>query len=351
MRRNARQWADLWVGICRCHVTAYGMSGPILGPCSPDRFVNKRRQARLSDFTMGWCGHIGIIVTGSKDTITNNKRVARLTDYVVGCNIGVIITGSPDTITNEWTYNDSDTFVPDYVKTDNFKHGYSEVDYGNIDDDPDTDDGLNIYPPVTGSPTVEQIIRSNNLSVAPTTIIESENTIPPIQPDPPTIDCSSIPEPVPDKLQLTTNLNLTTLTTNAAISDYELIPQHGLTEKEIACNLLAWCQNIGEPLLAQHGVFTVTSGFRQGNSTSQHELGQAVDIQFPSLSNEEIYNISVWMKDNLNYDQLILEYGGNKPWIHISFNKSGNRSNTHSAKFGTRVSAGNYSWLTLINMA
>jgi hypothetical protein len=52
----------------------------------------------------------------------------------------------------------------------------------------------------------------------------------------------------------------------------------------------------------------------------------------------------------LNYDQLILEYGGNKPWIHVSFNRAGNRDSSVSNKFGTRISAGNYQWRDLLYM-
>ena len=46
-------------------------------------------------------------------------------------------------------------------------------------------------------------------------------------------------------------------------------------------------------------------------------------------------------------DQFILEYGGNRPWIHCSFNRTGNRTNVASNKFGTRVSPGNYIWRSI----
>jgi len=76
----------------------------------------------------------------------------------------------------------------------------------------------------------------------------------------------------------------------------------------------------------------------------------AADLQYPLKTNTEVYNIAVWIRDNLPFDQLILEYGGNRPWIHVSFNRFGNRPSTASNKFGTRVSPGNYVWGVLKNM-
>lgn len=142
------------------------------------------------------------------------------------------------------------------------------------------------------------------------------------------------------------------LTTGPVVSTYEIRDQAGLTDAEIACNLRAWAENIGKPLIEDWGTdgLVITSGFRHGNGNSQHHLGQAVDLQYPSRTNTELYEIAVWIKDNLNFDQLILEYGGNYPWIHVSYNQDGNRNVTDPAKFGTRIFPGNYIWGTLKNM-
>jgi len=75
------------------------MAGPII-TASADRSVNSLGQARLSDITIGFCGHPGVIVTASGDTFCNSRGVARCTDVVAGCNIGVIITCSGDHTTN-----------------------------------------------------------------------------------------------------------------------------------------------------------------------------------------------------------------------------------------------------------
>ena len=122
---------------------------------------------------------------------------------------------------------------------------------------------------------------------------------------------------------------------------------------DIVCNLQGWAENVGEALAGKYGrgEMIITSGFRTGNGRSQHLRGQATDIQFPNMSNTEVYQVAEWMNNNVPYDQMILEYGGNKPWIHSSFNRSGNRSTLASNKYGTRLSPGNYQFGSLLNMA
>ena len=73
----------------------------------------------------------------------------------------------------------------------------------------------------------------------------------------------------------------------------------------------------------------VTSAFRlagNSSSTSQHPLGQAVDIQFKGISKKEYYEIAKVLASKLNYDQLLLEYAAttNNPWIHISIDPAKN---------------------------
>jgi len=57
-----------------------------------------------------------------------------------------------------------------------------------------------------------------------------------------------------------------------------------------------------------------------GSKTSQHCKGQAVDIDdvFGYKTNAEMYN---WVKENLNFDQMIWEFGTdmNPNWVHISY--------------------------------
>ena len=57
-----------------------------------------------------------------------------------------------------------------------------------------------------------------------------------------------------------------------------------------------------------------------GSSKSQHCKGQAIDIDdtFGKATNAEMYN---WIKDNLNFDQMIWEFGDddNPNWVHVSY--------------------------------
>tara|TARA_R110002051_G_C8735631_1_gene498418 strand:+ start:208 stop:705 length:498 start_codon:yes stop_codon:yes gene_type:complete len=91
-------------------------------------------------------------------------------------------------------------------------------------------------------------------------------------------------------------------------------------------------ENIFEPLRSYvGGPIKINSFFRGepvntaigGSTRSQHMKGQAMDIDdtFGRMSNAEMYN---FIKDNLDYDQLIWEFGseypdGNPNWVHISW--------------------------------
>jgi len=81
--------------------------------------------------------------------------------------------------------------------------------------------------------------------------------------------------------------------------------------------------------------FRVSSFFRSdalnkavgGSKTSQHVKGQAIDMQGSAkVSNAEIFE---YIKRNLDFDQLIWEYGTDKEpaWVHVSYvSKEKNRN-------------------------
>ena len=58
--------------------------------------------------------------------------------------------------------------------------------------------------------------------------------------------------------------------------------------------------------------------------SSQHCTGEAIDIDMDgtTVTNAEIFN---YIKDNLNFDQLIWEFGTdtNPDWVHVSYDSSG----------------------------
>ena len=93
------------------------------------------------------------------------------------------------------------------------------------------------------------------------------------------------------------------------------------------------CTAILEPVRLHFGKpFRPNSGYRSpelnkkigGASKSQHCKAEAVDIEIPGVSN---YDLAVWIKDNLEFDQLMLEcYRPGEPssgWVHVSLKSEG----------------------------
>lgn len=113
------------------------------------------------------------------------------------------------------------------------------------------------------------------------------------------------------------------------------------------CNLKALAENCLDPIKAKWSNMQINSGFRDfvppgGATTSQHMTGQAVDISFPGLSREALYDRIVEIQKMIPYDQLILEYASGPGWIHISFNTAGNRKQQFTMNHHKRVSKDMY---------
>ena len=79
---------------------------------------------------------------------------------------------------------------------------------------------------------------------------------------------------------------------------------------------------------------TVSSGYRSqelclaigSKITSQHAKGEAADFEIFGVSNKELAD---YIHENLDYDQLILEYwkesDPNSGWVHCSYSDGNNR--------------------------
>ena len=99
-------------------------------------------------------------------------------------------------------------------------------------------------------------------------------------------------------------------------------------------NLTAVAENVFQPVRDHFGVpIGVTSGYRckelnkaiGGSKYSQHIIGEALDIDadiYEGVTNAEIFN---YIKDNLEWDQMIWEFGTDEEpnWIHVSYKESG----------------------------
>ena len=59
-----------------------------------------------------------------------------------------------------------------------------------------------------------------------------------------------------------------------------------------------------------------------GSSTSDHVKGMAIDLD--TGNNAENLKLFNWLKDNVEYTQLIFEYGDKSgpDWVHISYDKN-----------------------------
>jgi len=101
-------------------------------------------------------------------------------------------------------------------------------------------------------------------------------------------------------------------------------------------NLTALAAHILEPVRQKFAIpFSPSSGYRTrrlndvigSKSTSQHILGQAADFEIPTVINRDVAD---WIKDNLDFDQLILEFHQeNDPqsgWVHCSYVPHNNRN-------------------------
>jgi hypothetical protein len=99
----------------------------------------------------------------------------------------------------------------------------------------------------------------------------------------------------------------------------------GLSEAQIYCNMKHLVENCYDRIKDKYPSAMNSSCFRS-NSGTQHGRGQAIDITFGSIPKSKYYEIAVWIKNNIPFDQLLLEYrGASSCWIHISIKRSGNR--------------------------
>lgn len=100
-------------------------------------------------------------------------------------------------------------------------------------------------------------------------------------------------------------------------------------------NLTEVAHNILEPVRRHYGVaFSPSSAYRSAalneaigsKPTSQHIVGEAVDFELPCITNRDLAR---WMRENLRFDQLILECHSpddpNSGWVHCSYRQGGNR--------------------------
>ena len=128
-------------------------------------------------------------------------------------------------------------------------------------------------------------------------------------------------------MNLSKNLTLAEVTksTTAKRLGIDNTPDEWTTE-----NLRQVAINVFQPLRSAFGTpIYVSSGYRSaelntaigGSRRSQHVEGRALDLDadvYGGCTNSQIFN---WIKENLEFDQIIWEFGDddNPDWVHVSY--------------------------------
>lgn len=168
------------------------------------------------------------------------------------------------------------------------------------------------------------------------------NQVAPICPVPPDYDSD---ETIPQE-QLTEHFTLSMLCYSDTAKRRKISNVPTDDEKR---KLKALAENVLEPLWQHYNQrVIVNSGYRGkalnaavgGALSSQHCKGEAADIEIQGVSN---YDLACWIRDNLPFDQVILEFANNlsvdpnSGWVHVSYtNDSLRRQCLTINKYGTR---------------
>lgn len=139
-------------------------------------------------------------------------------------------------------------------------------------------------------------------------------------------------------MQLSRNFSLLEMTKSQTALRHALPNIPGSEEIE---NLKNLCEFVLEPIRTNfRKPVNISSGYRSpevnilvgGSKTSDHRRGEAADIEISGVSN---YELACWIRDNLVYKQLILEfYTPGQPssgWVHVSYSKNNNEKKTMTA--------------------
>lgn len=129
-------------------------------------------------------------------------------------------------------------------------------------------------------------------------------------------------------MQLTAHFNLAEFTRS------ESAKRHGVSNQptpEHLENIKVLCDKVLEPLRIKFGPINISSGYRSkvlnhyigGSLRSEHCEGKAADIDMDGMggvTNKEIFE---YIKNNLEFNQLINEF--NYSWVHVSYSLGKNK--------------------------
>ncbi len=312
----------------------------------------------------------GTIVDADGNTsVYSNNLLSSVNTSTVDYFPGNTVTanGSNSVFINEKPFNYTDNADADGA----FRIGGSDNVFVGDDIDQDTietraineGDEEDLYepdPPAPGQPAptsrgqvyierqvAEGKVSPKELTKASTPVVGATDSAPPSNPTTTNNDCADIHlifNPIPpavrptgdaiDTVPLGGGYTIGKLTRRPNVTfDHPLRgPSLGLSVEDVACNLKLLAVNCLIPIRTRFPNMFITNTFRPsgiGSPTSQHPRGQAADLQFRGVTKKDYFEIAKVIRDLVPYDQLLLEYkttGTGLPWIHISFNKTSNRS-------------------------
>ncbi|MEM4177890.1 MAG: D-Ala-D-Ala carboxypeptidase family metallohydrolase [Nitrososphaeria archaeon] len=128
-------------------------------------------------------------------------------------------------------------------------------------------------------------------------------------------------------MQLTKNLHLHELVQSPTAIRLKI---DKTPSEAVIRNLKRLCEKVLQPTRDHFNrPVVITSGYRSpalnkavgGVPNSQHVTGEAADFYIPGVDN---YTVAFRIKENLVFDQLILEYyrGGNTGRVHVSYSST-----------------------------
>ena len=180
----------------------------------------------------------------------------------------------------------------------------------------------------------------------------------------------------PAVAQLSRHFTLGDLTTrvNDPAMQFPLTAQGNLTKNDMIGNLKSLAVNSLDPIKQQYPNMQISDAFRptaeniQRNyndnnaikalyttvlrtdlsteaqsklkSVDAFNIGNAANLHFKGVTAADYFDIAVWIRDNVAFDQLRLEYttlGTGQPWITIINNPSGNRTPYNQGKVVTAM--------------
>jgi len=132
---------------------------------------------------------------------------------------------------------------------------------------------------------------------------------------------------MPQNIQLSQNFWLSELVKSSTADRLDI--DNWPTDQYVIDNLTTTVNKLLQPVRDYYGrPMSPNSGYRclllnralRSKDTSQHVQGQAVDMEVPGVSN---YDLAEWIMNNLEFDQLLLEfYYPGQPssgWVHASY--------------------------------